>query len=145
MAFSTILIFLIVFGLGVGLISRKAPDAVNRDFTPRERLDLTWCGDLTEIPTDEGKFYLAAILDLYSRAIVGWAMSKRLDSQLAIDALVMALAKRGTAPKLLHSDQGSTYATAAYRDLLKRHAIRQSMSRKGNCWDTLRWRASSTP
>ena len=100
-----------------------------------DRPNRSWVSDITYIPTREGWLYLAAILDLHSRAIVGWAMSKTLDSQLATDALVMALAKRDGAPKILHSDQGSTYATATYRELLKRHAIRQSMSRKGNCWD----------
>jgi putative transposase len=95
----------------------------------------SWLSDITYIPTREGWLYLAAILDLHSRAIVGWAMSRTLDGQLASDALVMAIAKRGTAPLILHSDQGSTYATAAYRALLQRHSILQSMSRKGNCWD----------
>jgi putative transposase len=111
-----------------------SPNVLRRAFQVK-RANHSWVSDITYIPTREGWLYLAAILDLYSRAIVGWAMSKRLDSQLATDALVMALAKRDAAPRLLHSDQGSTYATAAYRDLLKRHAIRQSMSRKGNCWD----------
>ena len=111
-----------------------SPNVLRRAFQVK-RANHSWLSDITYIPTREGWLYLAAIPDLYSRAIVGWAMSKKLDSQLATDALVMALAKRGAAPRLLHSDQGSTYATAAYRDLLKRHAIRQSMSRKGNCWD----------
>jgi putative transposase len=100
-----------------------------------DRPNHSWVSDITYIPTREGWLYLAAILDLHSRAIVGWAMSRMLNSQLATDALVMALAKRAAAPTILHSDQGSTYATASYRELLKRHAIRQSMSRKGNCWD----------
>jgi len=114
--------------------TKASPNVLRRVFLVK-RANHSWVSDITYIPTREGWLYLAAILDLYSRAIVGWAMSKRLDSQLATDALIMALAKRGVAPRLLHSDQGSTYATAAYRDLLKRYAIRQSMSRKGNCWD----------
>ena len=91
--------------------------------------------DITYIPTREGWLYLAAILDLYSRAVVGWGMSRTLDCKLAMDALNMAISRRGSGPAILHSDQGSTYATADYRALLGRHAIRQSMSRKGDCWD----------
>jgi transposase InsO family protein len=111
-----------------------SPNLLRRVFQV-DRPNHSWASDITYIPTREGWLYLAAILDLHSRAIVGWAMSRTLDSQLATDALAMALAKRGAAPTILHSDQGSTYATASYRDLLQQHAIRQSMSRKGNCWD----------
>src|SRR5450432_3903771 len=100
-----------------------------------DRPNHSWVSDITYIPTREGWLYLSAILDLHSRAIVGWAMSRTLNNPAATDALAMALAKRRAAPTILHSDQGSTYATAAYRELLNRHAIRQSMSRKGNCWD----------
>lgn len=78
------------------------------------------------------------ILDLYSRAVVGWAMSRRLDRALAIDALTMAIARRGVAPGILHSDRGTLYAVAQYRALLVRHGIRQSMSRKADCWDNAR-------
>ena len=73
-------------------------------------------------------------MDLYSRAIVGWAMGQSLDGKLAADALHMAIIRRGV-PEIVHSDRGSTYATWIYRDLIKKHLIRQSMSRKGNCWD----------
>jgi putative transposase len=111
-----------------------APHLLRRVFQV-DRPNHSWVSDITYIPTREGWLYLAAILDLHSRAIVGWAMSRTLDSQLATDALIMALAKRAVAPMILHSDQGSTYATASYRELLRKHAIRQSMSRKGNCWD----------
>src|SRR5450432_2341846 len=111
-----------------------SPNLLRRVFQV-DRPNHSWVSDITYIPTREGWLYLAAILDLHSRAIVGWAMSKTLNSQLATDALAMALAKRHAAPTILHSDQGSTYATAIYRELLKRHAISQSMSRKGNCWD----------
>ena len=79
--------------------------------------------------------YSGGDLDWHSRTIVGWAMKRTLDCQLAMDALSMAVVKRRAAPAILHSDQGSTYATAHYRALLQSHAIRQSMSRKGNCWD----------
>ncbi len=86
-------------------------------------------------PNQRGLVYLAAILDVYSRAIVGWGMSRTLDSRLAIDALMMAINQRGTGPQILHSDQGSTYATADYRTKLAHYQIKQSMSLKGNCWD----------
>jgi putative transposase len=111
-----------------------SPNLLRRVFRV-DRPNHSWVSDITYIPTREGWLYLAAILDLHSRAIVGWAMSRTLESQLATDALVMAIAKRGTGPSILHSDQGSTYATASYRALLQQHSIRQSMSRKGNCWD----------
>jgi putative transposase len=89
---------------------------------------------VTYIPTREGWLYLAAVLDVYSRAIVGWAMGHTLGGQLATDALTMAISRRGV-PELVHSDRGSTYATSVYLDLIRKHGIRQSMSRKGNCWD----------
>jgi putative transposase len=88
----------------------------------------------TYIPTREGWLYLAAVLDVYSRAIVGWAMSQTLGGQLTTDALAMAISRRGV-PELVHSDRGSTYATSLYLDFIRKHGIRQSMSRKGNCWD----------
>jgi transposase InsO family protein len=93
-----------------------------------------WLSDITYIPTREGWLYLAAVLDVYSRAIVGWSMSRTLDTRLALDALHMAIDQRGP-PAILHSDQGVTYAAAGFRALLHQHGIRQSMSRKGNCWD----------
>lgn len=115
--------------------TRKAsPNLVNRVFSA-DRPDACWLSDITYIPTREGWLYLAAILDLHSRAVVGWAMSRTLDCQLAMDALGMAINKRGSVPGILHSDQGSTYAAVGYREMLSRHAICQSMSRKGNCWD----------
>src|SRR5438034_10162911 len=72
---------------------------------------------------------------IYSRAIVGWGMSRSLGGKLAADALEMAIHRRGV-PDIVHSDRGSTYATTIYLDLIRRHEIRQSMSRKGDCWDT---------
>jgi len=114
--------------------TKASPDLVRRVFQVA-RPNACWVSDITYIPTREGWLYLAGVLDLYSRAVVGWAMSKTLDTQLATDALNMALRRRGVVPTILHSDQGSTYATAEYRALLSRHGIRQSMSRKGDCWD----------
>jgi len=114
--------------------TKASPNLLDRVFKT-ERPNACWLSDITYIPTREGWLYLAAILDLYSRAIVGWGMSKSLDCKLAMDALNMAINRRGSGPAILHSDQGSTYATAEYRSLLVKHAIRQSMSRKGDCWD----------
>ena len=114
--------------------TRASPNLLDRVFQA-ERPNACWLSDITFIPTREGWLYLAAILDVYSRAIVGWGMSKDNDSRLAMDALNMALSRRGSGPAILHSDQGSTYAAADYRALLGRHRIQQSMSRKGNCWD----------
>jgi putative transposase len=114
--------------------TKASPNLLDRVFQA-DRPNACWLSDITFIPTREGWLYLAAILDLYSRAIVGWGMSKSLDSKLAVDALNMAINQRGSGPAILHSDQGSTYATGEYRMLLAKHAIRQSMSRKGDCWD----------
>ena len=114
--------------------TQAAPHLLQRVFEAK-RPNACWLRDITYIPTREGWLYLAAILDVYSRAIVGWSMSRNLDTRLAIDALTMAINQRGTGPKILHSDQGSTYATADYRAVLSRYQIMQSMSRKGNCWD----------
>lgn len=111
-----------------------SPNLVERNFTAA-RPNQCWLSDITYVPTKEGWLYLAGVLDLYSRALVGWAMSKTLDTRLAISALQMAIERRGRAATIVHSDQGSTYSSTEYRELLKRHRIRQSMSRKGDCWD----------
>ena len=110
-----------------------SPNRVRRRFKAK-RPNACWLSDVTYIPTREGWLYLAAVMDLYSRAIVGWAMGQSLDGKLAADALHMAINRRGV-PEIVHSDRGSTYATWIYRDVIKEHLIRQSMSRKGNCWD----------
>jgi transposase InsO family protein len=95
-----------------------------------------WVSDITYIPTQQGWLYLAVVLDLYSRAIVGWAMDRRMTAKLAHDALTMALWRRGTVKDLLlHSDQGCQYACSDYQRLLQDHGIVCSMSRTGNCYD----------
>lgn len=114
--------------------TKAAPNLLGRVFTAAQPNDC-WLTDITFIPTRAGWLYLAAILDLHSRAIVGWAMRERMDGQLVMDALGMALARRGAAPDILHSDRGSLYAMAEYRALLLQRDIRQSMSRKADCWD----------
>jgi len=110
-----------------------SPNLVKRRFKAK-RPNACWLSDATYIPTREGWLYLAAVLDVYSRAIVGWGMSHSLGGKLAADALTMAIARRGV-PQIVHSDRGSTYATWVYRDIIKKHGIRQSMSRKGDCYD----------
>jgi len=95
-----------------------------------------WAGDITYIWTSEGWLYLAVLLDLFSRRVVGWAMREDLDRQLCLDALQMALQARQPAPGLLHhTDRGSQYASGDYRRLLDTHGVVCSMSRKGDCWD----------
>src|ERR1035437_10101639 len=95
-----------------------------------------WVGDITGIETQEGWLYLAAILDLYSRKIVGWAMSQRIDTPLVLKTLGMALLHRNPPRDLLfHSDRGVQYASGDYRRTLAQAGLIASMSRKGNCYD----------
>ena len=95
-----------------------------------------WVGDITYIQTQEGWLYLAAILDRYSRKIVGWSMSERIDTDLVLKAFAMALLHRQPASKgLFHSDRGAQYASADYRRALTNAGLTASMSRKGNCYD----------
>jgi transposase InsO family protein len=101
-----------------------------------DRPDQIWLADITYIPTAEGWLYLAVILDLFTRKVVGWAMRDHLRAELTIAALTMAIQRRRPAAGLVHhSDRGSQYAAGDYRDILQAAAIVQSMSRKGNCWD----------
>ena len=112
-----------------------APNRLNRAFNV-EHPDTVYAGDITYIATDEGWLYLAVLIDLYSRAVVGWAMSERMTAPLVNDALMMALFKRKPAPGLIvHSDRGSQYASGLYQGTIKRNAFICSMSRRGNCWD----------
>ena len=110
-------------------------NALNREFNAI-KANQKWSADITYISTQEGWLYLAVVVDLFSRNIVGWAMDKRMTEDLTINALRMALFRRKvTSGLLLHSDRGSQYASIAYQHLLKEHGILCSMSRKGNCWD----------
>jgi putative transposase len=112
-----------------------APNVLARQFDV-EQPDQVWVGDITYIWTTEGWLYLAVLLDLYSRKVVGWALSHRVDTALVQDALRMALGRRQPAVGLIHhSDRGSQYACGAYQALLAEHSIRCSMSRKGDCLD----------
>jgi len=112
-----------------------AMNILDRQFSPTA-LNQVWVNDITYIPTGEGWLYLAAVMDLASRRIVGWSMSSRIDKLLVSDALVTALNNRNpTAGLIHHSDRGSQYASNDYQTLLAQHGIIPSMSRKGNCWD----------
>lgn len=108
---------------------------LNRAFQP-EQPDRAWTGDITYVATREGWLYLAVVIDLFSRQVVGWAMGERMNRQIVIDALTMAWFRRRPAEGLIfHSDQGSQYASADFQALLRRYDMHGSMSRRGNCWD----------
>ncbi len=112
-----------------------AANVLNRQFTP-DKPNVAWVSDVTYIRTRSGWLYLAAVMELYSRKIVGWAMAPTMPAQLVCDALAMAIGTRQPLPGLIvHSDQGSQYASAEHTKLLHRHGLVASMSRKGNCWD----------
>lgn len=98
--------------------------------------DTYWVGDITYIPTKEGWLYLAIVIDLYSRQVIGWSMANHMKTKLINNALTMAIWKRKPKRGLIwHSDRGSQYASDSHRSILKDHGIIQSMSRKGDCWD----------
>ena len=112
-----------------------APNVIERDFTATAP-DQKWVADITYVDTDEGWLYLAAVLDCFSRRIVGWAAADHMRSDLVEAALLWAIRKRQPDRGLIHhSDRGSQYASDAFQQLLDRHGIVCSMSRKGNCYD----------
>ncbi len=112
-----------------------APNVVNRDFTARQP-NQVWLSDITYVWTTEGWLYLAAVLDVYSRKIVGWATSETIDGELAKSALRQAVGRRQPPPGLVHhSDRGGQYACGDYQQLLGDWQMVGSMSRKGDCWD----------
>jgi transposase InsO family protein len=113
-----------------------APDLVRRQFTAVAP-NVLWCGDLTEIDTDEGKLYLATVLDLFSRRLLGYAMSERHDAELAIASLRMAAANRGGIVEgvIFHSDRGSEYTAEAFEAACRRLGVVQSMGRVGSALD----------
>ncbi|EHU4838223.1 IS3 family transposase [Vibrio parahaemolyticus] len=112
-----------------------APNLLAQDFNataPNQK----WAGDITYLATSEGWLYLAVIIDLYSRQVIGWSMDTRMTATLVCDALSMALFRRGFPEEVIvHSDRGSQYCSKDYRDLITAYNLKQSMSRKGNCWD----------
>jgi transposase InsO family protein len=116
---------------------RKAPDLLRRDFSPPAEPDMRWVGDLTEVPNDEGRLYLASVEDLHSRRIVGFALGERHDAELAKAALFVAIAVRGgeVAGVVFHSDQGGEYTGRAFAEACARAGVRQSMGRTGSALD----------
>jgi transposase InsO family protein len=112
-----------------------AANILDRQFNPVAP-NVAWVGDITYIRTGSGWLYLAIVLDLFSRKVVGWAMAPSMPAELVCAALRMAILQRGPAPGLVvHSDRGSQYASDQYQALLSKHRFVCSMSRKGNCWD----------
>ncbi len=112
-----------------------APNLLEQDFTanaPNQK----WCSDITYLWTDEGWLYLATVIDLFSRKVIGWSMSERMKADLVCDALRMALRRRGN-PRdvIVHSDRGSQYCSNPYQTIIKRYGLRCSMSRKADCYD----------
>ena len=112
-----------------------AENLLNREFTA-ERPNQKWVSDITYVPTDEGWLYVAGIMDLYGREVIGWAMGERMTKELVIDCLYQANTRRNN-PRgaLVHSDRGSQYCSKDYQKLLAKSGHICSMSRKGNCWD----------
>jgi transposase InsO family protein len=115
----------------------RAVNIINRVFGPGNwELDRAWCGDITYVRTWEGWAYLATVIDVASRRVVGWAMADNMETPLVQDALRMAIAARQPAPGLLfHADRGSQYTSGEFRRLLAAHHITPSLSRRGQCWD----------
>lgn len=111
-----------------------AENILDRAFKVSEP-DKVWVSDITYLWTDQGWLYLAIFLDLFSRMVVGWSMSERMTSDLVISAFQMGQRRRGGVNPLIHSDRGSQYASSNFREQLRVRGCRQSMSRRGNCWD----------
>ena len=112
-----------------------APNLLARNFTPAMP-NLVWTSDITYIATDEGWLYLSAVIDLFSRQVVGWSMKEHMQASMVTDALRMAWFRRRPAPGLIfHSDRGSQYCSHEFQGALADYEMKSSMSRKGNCWD----------
>ena len=108
---------------------------IKRDFKPG-KINTLWCSDITYIKVGQGWLYLAVVIDLYSRKVVGWSMSESMSRKLVIDSFMMAWRSRGKPEDLIyHSDRGSQYASKEFQKILKDLGVKQSMSRRANCWD----------
>jgi transposase InsO family protein len=121
------------------ILDKAAPaaeDLVRRDFNPPAP-DVRWCGDITYLHTGEGWLYLATVIDLYSRRVIGWAAAEHMGVELVADALTMAVATRGghVTGVIFHSDRGSVYTSRAFGELCELHGVVQSMGATGLCWD----------
>jgi transposase InsO family protein len=125
-----------ILGLNRGTLHRTADNLLNREFS-QQKSNTHWVGDITYIKTYQGWSYLASVLDLASRQVVGWSLSKQPNAKLAQDALDNAINryKPNTKYLMFHSDQGTQYSSKAFIDYCGDNNITQSMSRKGNCWD----------
>jgi len=113
---------------------RVIPNLLQRQFTVTRR-NKAWVTDITYIRTWQGWLYLAVVMDLFSRKIVGWSTSPTIHRELVLDAVLMAVRRRRPRGTLIHSDQGSQYGSDAWRRFCRSHHLEPSMSRKGNCWD----------
>ena len=112
-----------------------SPNLLERRFDV-DQMNQYWVGDITYVATKKGWLYLATVIDLYSRNVVGWSMANHMRASLVNDAFLMAIWKRKPSSGLIwHTDRGSQYASDSHRAILKEHSVIQSMSRKGNCWD----------
>jgi putative transposase len=112
-----------------------APNLLGRNFEVSEQ-DRVYCGDITYIWTTQGWLYLAVVLDLFSRRVVGWALANRIKKELVLNALQMAIFRRRPAPgAMFHLDRGSQYCSKAFQKMIKDNRMVCSMSRKGNCWE----------
>ena len=119
----------------VGMPSTTAPNLLQREFTVA-RPDQVWVTDITYIRTYEGWLYLTVVIDLYSRAVVGWSMKSTMATELVLDALMMAVwRRRPKTPVMIHSDQGSQFGSDEFNRWCKDNQLVPSMSRRGNCWD----------
>jgi transposase InsO family protein len=119
--------------IATGQAQTVAPNQLNRECTVKEP-DTVYGGDITYLPTGEGWLYLAVVLDLCSRAVVGWSMADHMRAELVHQALAI-YQRRPAAGLIMHTDRGSQYGAESYQQLLGQHGIQPSMSRKGNCWD----------
>jgi putative transposase len=115
-------------------LAAPAPNHLGRQFRVPGP-NRVWAADITAVPTGAGWVYLAVLLDLWSRRVVGWAVRPTLDTSLVVAAWQMAVGRRTTAPVLHHSDRGCQYTSTTYQQLLAQHGVVCSMSRRGNCWD----------
>ena len=119
----------------IGIPSATAPNLLQREFTVAQP-DQVWVTDITYIRTYEGWLYLAVVIDLYSRAVVGWSMKSTMATELVLDALMMAVwRRRPKTPVMIHSDQGSQFGSDDFNRWCKDNQLVPSMSRRGNCWD----------
>jgi putative transposase len=119
----------------MGMPATTAPNRLQREFTVH-LADQVWVTDITYIRTYEGWMYLAVVIDLYSRAVVGWSMKSTMATELVLDALMMAVwSRRPKAPVMIHSDQGSQFGSDEFNRWCKDNKLVPSMSRRGNCWD----------